>query len=127
MLVPYLDEEIDVHVIAQQEKVIGEPLVRKMVSIASSANCSLLGRLCIKEVIMRQCVLGDRGYYENSLISLLITMQDDFVICRELILDMVERRLCRSREIIKIYAAKSIYLNAHDDATQKLLELIAEQ
>ena len=76
---------------------------------------------------MRQCVLGDRGYYENSLISLLLTMQDDFVICRELVLDMVERELCRSTEIIKIYAAKSIYLNAHDDVTQKLLELIAEQ
>lgn len=69
MLVQHLDEEVGVQVIAQEEKTIGEMLARKMASMASSPSCSSWGKKCIKEVLMRQCVICDRGYYENTLIS----------------------------------------------------------
>ena len=69
ILVQHLDEEVSAQVIAQEEKAIGELLTRKMASIASSSSCSHQGKQCIKDVIMRQCVICDRGYYENTLIS----------------------------------------------------------
>ena len=74
---------------------------------------------------MRQCVICDRGYYENALISQLLEMREDFPVCGELALDVVQKQLCRSAEIVKVRVARNIYLNALDDVTRKILELLA--